>query len=146
MAFLGLLKEESGGSGVESGTRVVFNQTAAPTGWTKDTTFDNQTLRVVSGTASNGGAQSFTTVFGSGKSSSSHTLSTPQISSHTHGNVTGANVGTVPGFFASPGSQYSPYSYNRGSRGTPNFGGSQSHSHALSLDIQYVDVIIASKD
>ena len=147
MAFLGLLKEESGGSGVESGTRVVFNQTAAPTGWTKDTTFDNQTLRVVSGSASNGGAQSFTTVFGSGKSTASHTLSTPQISSHAHGGVPGASVGTFSvNDGATPYPSYSPGSYAGTSRNAQNTGGSQGHSHTLSLDIQYVDVIIASKD
>jgi len=141
MAFLGLLKEELGGSGIESGTKVVFNQTAAPTGWTKDTTFDNQTLRVVSGSASNGGAQSFTTVFGSGKSTASHTLSTPQMPSHAHGTVPGWSTRLTTG-----GSSPPSYSRGAGSRGTNSAGGSGSHSHSLSLDIQYVDVIIASKD
>ena len=141
MAFLGLLKEELGGSGIESGTKVVFNQTAAPTGWTKDTTFDNQTLRVVSGSASNGGAQSFTTVFGSGKSTASHTLSTPQMPSHAHGTVPGWSTRLTTG-----GSSPPSYSRGAGSRGTNSAGGSGSHSHSLSLDIQYVDVILAEKD
>ena len=47
-----------------SGTRMIFQQTSAPTGWTKDTTDTNQrALRVVSGTASSGGSMDFTTAF-----------------------------------------------------------------------------------
>src|SRR5712671_6740374 len=33
-----------------SGTRLLFQQTSAPTGWTKDTTHNDKALRVVSGT------------------------------------------------------------------------------------------------
>jgi hypothetical protein len=48
-----------------TGTKMLFQQTAAPTGWTKDTTHDNKALRVVSGTASTGGTVAFTTAFAS---------------------------------------------------------------------------------
>ena len=47
-----------------SGTRMIFQQSSAPTGWTKDTSDTNQrALRVVSGTASSGGSMDFTTAF-----------------------------------------------------------------------------------
>ncbi len=52
-------------SQIPSGTKMLFIQTAAPTGWTKDTTHDNKALRIVSGTASSGGSINFTTAFGS---------------------------------------------------------------------------------
>ena len=49
-----------------SGTKMIFNQTSAPTGWTKVTSsVDNKALRVVSGTVGSGGNQSFGTVFAS---------------------------------------------------------------------------------
>ena len=49
-----------------SGTRMLFQQTSAPTGWTKDTTGTNQrALRVVSGTVGSGGSVAFTTAFAS---------------------------------------------------------------------------------
>lgn len=49
-----------------TGTRMLFGQTTAPTGWTKDTTnFNNHALRVVTGTASTGGTVDFTTAFAS---------------------------------------------------------------------------------
>jgi len=50
--------------GFDAGTRMIFAQTAAPTGWTKDTTNYNQhALRVVTGTASTGGSVDFTAAF-----------------------------------------------------------------------------------
>lgn len=50
---------------IPSGTKMLFQQTAAPTGWTKDTTHNNKALRVVSGSASSGGSLDFTDAFGS---------------------------------------------------------------------------------
>ena len=47
-----------------SGTVMLFQQTNAPTGWTKVTSgVNNKTLRVVSGTAGSGGNVAFTTAF-----------------------------------------------------------------------------------
>lgn len=47
----------------DQGTACLFQQTAAPTGWTKQTTHNDKALRVVSGTASSGGSIAFSTVF-----------------------------------------------------------------------------------
>jgi hypothetical protein len=66
-----------------SGTKMTFQQTAAPTGWTKDTTHDNKALRVVSGTAGSGGSVNFTTAFGS-QNVGATTLDGTQIPGHTH--------------------------------------------------------------
>jgi len=66
-----------------SGTKLLFNQTTAPTGWVKDTTHDNKALRVVSGTAGTGGSIAFTTAFAS-QNVGDTTLTASQIPSHTH--------------------------------------------------------------
>jgi len=46
-----------------SGTALLFQQTSAPTGWTKSTTHNDKALRVVSGAASSGGSVAFTSAF-----------------------------------------------------------------------------------
>ena len=48
-----------------SGTKMLFQQTSAPTGWTKITSgVNNKALRVVSGSVGSGGNVAFTTAFG----------------------------------------------------------------------------------
>lgn len=137
----------------DSGTLMLFQQTTAPTGWTKQTTHNDKALRVVSGTASSGGSSSFTTVFTnqtptintSGLSAGATTLSTTQIPSHTHTvAATIANAGSGCG-----GGQVS----NGGNSGATGGGGSHTHSvsgsatsSAITLAVQYVDLIIASKN
>lgn len=49
-----------------AGTVMLFAQTAAPTGWTKDiTNYNNSAIRVVTGAAATGGSVDFTTAFAS---------------------------------------------------------------------------------
>ena len=77
-------------SGFPSGTRMLFQQSAAPTGWTKVTTgVDNMALRVTTGnTGIVSSGQPFSSVF-TNKSTSgtvqSHTLTAAQMPSHSHG-------------------------------------------------------------
>src|SRR5262245_8509243 len=47
-----------------SGTHMIFQQTSAPTGWTKITSVDDTALRVVNGTAGSGGSAGFSGFFG----------------------------------------------------------------------------------
>jgi hypothetical protein len=47
-----------------SGTSMLFQQTAAPTGWTKQTTHNNKAIRLTTGTVGTGGSNAFTTAFG----------------------------------------------------------------------------------
>jgi len=75
-----------------SGTKMLFQQTTAPTGWTKDTTHDNKALRVVSGTAGTGGSASFTAVF-AGRNVGDTALTTAQLP--IHGHTINANTGTA---------------------------------------------------
>jgi hypothetical protein len=159
----------------DSGTVMLFAQTTAPTGWTKNTsTGDNSALRVVTGNASTGGSVGFTTAFASqtptgsvsitavSGSAGATTLSTPQIPSHNH---------TWPWILAvgSGGQQVTQASdqgiYNGGQAGSNEIstsfsGGGSSHTHpfsfssgsgtfsgnAINLAVQYIDVIRASKN
>ena len=75
----------SGGGGTfPSGTIMLFQQTAAPTGWTKLTALNDVGLRIVSGTAGSVTNQTaFSTVF-TQTATGATTLSTSQIPSHTH--------------------------------------------------------------
>ena len=64
-----------------SGTKMLFNQTSAPTGWTKVTTHNNKALRVVSGTAGSGGSNAFT-----------NTLASRGITANSGNTTAGGNV------------------------------------------------------
>lgn len=129
-----------------AGTALTFVQTTAPTGWTKSTTHDNKALRVVSGAASSGGTVAFTTAFASQSVTGavgSTTLTTSQMPSHTH-SVSGNLVQGVGG-----GADYG--SGSGGSTTSGSTGGGTSHNHtftgtAIDLAVQYVDLIIATKD
>ena len=148
-----------------SGTVMLFVQTAAPTGWTKSTTHNNKALRVVSGTASTGGSTSFTSAFGTPSVSGSvslsgtvgnHTLSTAQLASHSHiqRHYPGSTSSGPAGIAASPNraggiANTIPSTADTGSNSAHNhsFSGSGSLSSATAaINVQYVDVIIATKN
>ena len=150
----------AGGTTIPSGTVMLFAQTNAPTGFTKNTTTgDNSALRVTTGAASTGGSVGFTTAFASqtpsgsvsvtGGSVGNTTLSTPQIPSHTH------SAATVGGGINSGGSPGGP-SASPGNTGSTGGGGAHNHpfsgqsatfsGSAINLAVQYIDVIRATKD
>jgi len=110
-------------SSFPAGTVLIFGQTSAPTGWTKDTTnFNNSALRVVTGAASSGGSVDFTTAFASGLSAGATTLTTTQIPSHTHTMNYGPGGGGNVAFGSCSGG---------GSTNTGATGGGGSHTHTL---------------
>ena len=147
---------------IAGGSLMLFQQTTAPTNWTKGTTHNNKALRVVTGTATPGGSTAFTSVFASrtpagsvsvsGGTVGNHTLSTPQIPNHTHpqGCVNSTNavsatpqsssitngVQTATGAAGGDGAHSHPFSV-----GSASFSGS-----AQNFAVSYVDVIICSKD
>ena len=127
---------------IPSGTLMLFQQTAAPTGWTKETTHNNKALRVVSGSASYGGTVNFSTTFGSGKATDGHTLLITEMPAHTHAQRAG-NTGGGDNLNYARGDILPVGNVNE----TASTGGGSSHAHNLSnFDIKYVDLIIASKD
>lgn len=156
------------GGGFDSGTRMIFAQNAAPTGWTKDTTNYNQhAMRIVTGTGGGtGGTVNFTSAFtsqavagsvaitGLSGSAGATTLSVPQIPSHTH-SYTASSPGSTAGNQGRPsaaptvsgkttgstgggGSHTHPFSF---SSGTATFTGT-----AIDLAVKYLDVITATAD
>jgi hypothetical protein len=146
-----------GTTGIEfaSGTLMLFQQNSAPTGWTKQVVHDNKALRVVSGTVTNGGTSTFTTVFTnqtptittSGLSAGATTLTTAQMPSHTH------SYTTVGGSVAGAGETGPSTGGSGATTGANGGGGSHTHSisgsatsSAVTLNVLYVDLIIASKN
>jgi hypothetical protein len=79
-----------------SGTKMLFVQTAAPTGWTKDTTNNNNSaIRIVTGAASTGGTVAFTTAFASQGVSGSLSTTTATNQSTTATNASFTPAGTI---------------------------------------------------
>tara|TARA_Y100000114_G_scaffold157305_1_gene189451 strand:- start:14215 stop:15276 length:1062 start_codon:yes stop_codon:yes gene_type:complete len=143
-----------------AGTKALFVQSAAPTGFTIDTTsaLNNSTLKVVTGTGGGtGGSDNFTDVFTtknatgtltvdmSGLSavpvsgtSGDTTISTPTLVSHNHprqapgGQTSGrGRPGSIPG--------NRQHAYNMGNNGTStgSTGGGGAHSHPLSGNVSF---------
>ena len=154
-------------AGFPTGTVMLFAQTSAPTGWTKDTTHNNKALRLVNGTVGSGGSVAFTTAFASQSvagsvsinaisgSAGATTLSINEIPSHTHG------YSAAPGPSTQLGLQTNYANFvNRAFIQTSAAGGGGSHTHpfsfssgtagfsgtAINLAVQYVDVILATKN
>jgi hypothetical protein len=87
---------QTAGGGFASGTKMLFVQTAAPTGWTKDTTNNNNSaIRIVTGTASTGGTVAFTTAFASQGVSGSLSTTTATNQSTTATNASFTPAGTI---------------------------------------------------
>lgn len=133
-------------SAFAAGTKMLFVQTSAPTGWTKDTVNNNNSaLRVVTGSASAGGTVDFTTAFASQAVTGTvgnTTLTQSQMPSHVHLNNFGGGVPVGSGASVTVGGT----ALNTGSTG-----GGNAHNHsftgtAINLAVKYVDVIIATKD
>jgi hypothetical protein len=139
-----------------SGTKMLFGQTTAPTGWTKITTDNDAALRIVSGTVGSGGSSGLSTALATPSvtgtiagSTGAHTLTVSEIPSHTHDQYY-QTTGEGP-------YRYGAYILNGNSITSTVLaqGGSGSHGHSLSatfsggtaaINVKYVDAIMASKD
>ena len=160
---------------VPSGAKMLFQQSTAPMGWTKDTAHNDKALRVVSGSATSGGNIEFSQMFNakaiSGSVSTSisgsvadHALSISQIPSHKHnfsGSVsiphghgsTDANAAGLVSVlsYGSNRFSFSGQTSNRGNGAAHSHGWSGSadstfRGDTIDMRVRYVDVIIATKD
>ena len=172
---------------IPSGSLMLFQQTSAPTGWTKQTTHDNKALRVVTGSAGSGGSNTFAASFNNDQtvsgttgstsvtitgSTGSHTLTTSQMPAHGHriydttirdSSLSNENYSSHEAVGIIKASR--AYITNSEADGNPfieSTGGGSGHTHSagtlaggahthtfsstFNLDVQYVDLIICSKD
>jgi len=172
-----------------AGTKMLFQQTSAPTGWTKETSnFNDSAIRVTTGNTGSGGSNGFSTLFTgnvAGTISTSlsgnvdgHTLTSSEIPSHRHfiaanvgasygggGDITNSNY--IAKSYQSPyggGGEIFSYTFDgvttdatQGLTSATGSGGSHNHgvsgvtatstfTGTTSMAVNYVDVIIASKN
>lgn len=152
------------GAAFPATTSMLFYQNAAPTGWTKDTAspLNNHALRVVTSTAWSGGSTggtSFTSVFGSSKSTTAANVTLPAhthtmfanedvTEGATHDLISSAQVAAE----AAQGGLFEGYALRKTATGATvgksgsTGSGTGSHSHTLSLDLFYISLIRATKD
>jgi len=139
-----------------SGTDMVFHQTSAPTGWTKNTTaaLNDGALRTTTGTVGTGGTVAFETAFasqavaGSNGNTGATTISTSTLPAHTHtlgapNNIAGLQGGAQGKVGATDGSSATG---STGGGGSHLHGGSTFSGTAIDLNVKFYDVIIAAKD
>jgi hypothetical protein len=156
-----------------AGTTMLFYQPAAPVGWTKLTSQNDKALRVVSGSGGvAGGTNPFSVVMAQNVTGN-HTLAVgeiPPVVSTGNNTITvylgGVTTNYAPvanaswnGLNTSIGSGYTtPFTGSGVSPSQTNFasgnnnisvtsaGGGGAHNHPLTMGIQYLDVILASKN
>jgi hypothetical protein len=124
-----------------SGTLMLFQQTAAPMFWTKQAVHNDKALRVVSGTASSGGTNAFSTVNNQTVSVNNTTITVSTMASHAHSSNASAHG--------------SDFGVGTGANDVPEGiatinanGGDGAHSHGITIAfaVAYVDLIICAKD
>jgi hypothetical protein len=163
-------------NGWADGTKTIFFQAAAPSGWTKDTSNNNKILRVVSGAGGGGGGSNpLSTAIA--LAHSSHSIST-EASHHHQTPIHAHNMMIVAGSVAGGSSNVyityeTTYSHLRathasgsgtntypiikdnlsivsqgttGQAGSHNHGGNTTGSALTDLALAYVDVIVCAKD
>jgi len=140
-----------------SGTVMLFQQTAAPTGWTKGATHNDKALRIVTGSVSTGGSVAMSTALATPAISASvggtidgHALSEAELPAHTHEVPTSSTSGTGGSAIHS-----NDNTSEDTTKTTSSVGSGSTHTHGVTgmtatgtatINCQYVDVIIATKD
>jgi hypothetical protein len=157
-----------------SGTVMMFAQSSAPSGWTKQTSaiYSDAALRFTTGAVSQGGTVDFSTLFGR-TATDSHALDATEMPAHSHTGTTSTGGSHTHGFSVdtseggngmdhsdgstsvagSNGDQDDTFDGTTGSGGghshsltIDNTGGGGGHTHDLDLRVKFADVIAAAKD
>lgn len=126
-----------------SGTLMLFQQTNAPLYWTKQVTHNDKALRVVSGAVGSGGNNAFSAALNGARVVGNTTITNATMPSHSHSISPQAIIGGTSGAGGVGGGG------NFGQQGAQtalSAGGDGTHNHAFNIDVQYVDLIICSKD
>lgn len=132
-----------------SGTRMLFQQTIPPAGWTKETsaTYNNAALRFTTSTAGTGGSLAFLSVMASRSITGtvgSTALTIDQIPAHTHTYNKWTTAACYDAGATSP-------TVLDAAGTTGSAGSGQTHTHTLSVNslnmaVKYADVSIGVKD
>lgn len=150
---------------IPSGTITKFMLGASPQGWTKLNTYNDYTLRVVSGVVGFGGTQTFSTVFTSQAASGTVSVGPLTLAdavgpspNHTHlfPYAYSSSAGAVPPSFS--GTNYAVFGQTA-TRNTSSAAGSGAvHGHPITspgsipvstnmnFALKYVDAILAQRD
>ena len=143
-------------------TDLIFQQSAAPVGWTKDISVTDSMMRLTGGGASTGGTKPFATVFAAGHALSGRVggtgLSVAQMPTHRHGMFGGQGGGTNQAAQQGTGGGGDPLQYNVGAANSeatiyqsgPS-GSGATHDHdagtlSIDMDVLYTSSIVAVKD
>lgn len=129
-----------------AGTIMTFQQTAAPTGWTKITTHNDKAFRVVSGTVGSGGTIAFSTAFASTKYVDGTAITTNQMPSHVHLMASRSHNGDACYVPATPTTANPGVGSPCADMTTKSAGSGATHNHSFNMNVQYVDLILASKN
>lgn len=126
---------------MDIGTKTLFYQAAAPTGWTQDTSINDRVLRVVSG--SGGGTGGSWTI--SGISVDGHALAEAEMPAHTH--TLGSQI--TPGLVNYATGQGTTWVGWTTTGTTSSTGGGGAHTHGLTIGSSwrpsYADVIACAR-
>ena len=156
-AQINALSSMAGGGSVidafASGTKLLFPQSSAPTGWTQDNTFNDKVLRLIDNTGTGGATGGSWTL--SGVSVDGHALATSEIPSHDHQQqASNASGSVLPMRFGTAGTGYHQVNATAEVTGgyaidTLTAGGGGSHDHGVTSDAawrpSYADSIVCAK-
>jgi hypothetical protein len=121
------------GQSFPRGTTLLFWQAAAPIGWTKLTTQNDKALRVVSGTGGiSGGTNAFSAV-----------MAQTVVGSHA---ITTAELPVIGFMTSGGGGPEGTSSANQVRFVQVTAGSGNAHNHSITMDIQYIDLILAKKN
>lgn len=132
---------------IESTTKALFAQAAAPTGWTKDVDQNDKALRVVSGGTGGtaAGSVDFSTCFAR-TATDAHQLTLTEIPPHSHTQRTAAILTGGSNLDVSfTGTAQAPNGSVANST-TGSQGGNGFHSHNMDIRVKYLDIIKCTRN
>lgn len=134
------LTADIGASAFAAGTRMLFDQAAAPTGWVRDVTIDDRVVRIVGGARADGGSWTV-----SGLTASGHAITIAEMPAHTHAAPNGAAFSTTDPL----ATQVSGAGPGGVAATTDTTGGGGQHTHNVASDATWRplhrDVIVCVK-
>lgn len=118
---------------IEGGSKALFFNATAPTGWTIDAAFNDRALKIVSsGGGGLAGVHAFSSIF------QSAAWPTTAVGNHSHGGSTSAAVSSFGGFGLSNNGNSVAHNHTISADGA--------HSHSSDLRVQYAVGTVCTKD